>query len=439
MIQLFDYIKKSSFVKNLAIVMSGTVIAQVIGFALTPVLSRFFSPADFGVFGSFNSVLGVVAAISTFQYSQALMLPKEDSDAANILAVSILSVLLITLLGMVAVCLFPQTALSLFKSPGKDLLLWLFPAGILFNGLNQSLQAWCIRRKAFTLTSASQVVRTVGVNAVQVVLGVFRSGGAGLVTGIVAGDGVANINLSYMVLKKDWLSIRQSVSLTKIKRKAYEYRDFPIYSATQNAMNALSQGLPVLFLGYYYDVAIAGAYAFGVRILQVPMNLVLTALRQVLFQKASESYNNGQKLYPLFLKTTLGLLVISIVPTVILFVWAPTIFSWLFGKDWLEAGIYARWLILWLIVAFCNLPSNLFARILRQQRNLFLFELLILFSRIIVLVSGGLLLSAAWTIICFSVAGCILNILFILWIGILLKKDHVDIAVDKNTNDPACE
>ena len=46
-------LKKSSFVKNVLVVMSGTAAAQIIGFALTPIISRLFSPSDFGVFGSF--------------------------------------------------------------------------------------------------------------------------------------------------------------------------------------------------------------------------------------------------------------------------------------------------------------------------------------------------------------------------------------------------
>ncbi|MDD1779378.1 MAG: oligosaccharide flippase family protein [Candidatus Helarchaeota archaeon] len=415
----------------MAVVMSGTAIAQLISFALTPVISRFFNPSDFGIFGSFIAVLGVISAGVTLQYSQAVMLPKEDSDAANIFAVSIISVLFITVIGIIEVCLFPVSLLSLFKAPDRYWLLWFFPFGIFLGGMNQSFQAWCIRRKAFAITSISQVVRAISANISQIGLGFFRAGGAGLAAGAVFGDGLANVNLTYLVFKKDWLQIRQSVGWHKMKEMAYEYRDFPIYSSTQNVLNALSQGLPVLLLGHYYGVAIAGAYAFGVRILSVPMSFVLVALRQVLFQKANETYNYGGKLYPLYLKITGGLFAISIIPSIILFIWAPSIFAFIFGSKWFEAGIYARWLILWLMVGFCNLPSNLFARILRQQRNLFFYELVILLSRVSVLIAGGILLSAKGTVILFSVVGCLLNVFFIFWIGCILRKNHVVIDTSK--------
>jgi len=66
------------------IVMSGTALAQIIGFALTPIISRLFTPADFGIFGSFSAIVGVVLAGITLDYSQAIMLPKEKNDALDL-------------------------------------------------------------------------------------------------------------------------------------------------------------------------------------------------------------------------------------------------------------------------------------------------------------------------------------------------------------------
>jgi hypothetical protein len=74
-------LKNSAFVKNVLVVMSGTALAQVLSFALSPIISRLYSPADFGVFGSFTAILGLVGAGITLEYSQALMLPKKKDEA----------------------------------------------------------------------------------------------------------------------------------------------------------------------------------------------------------------------------------------------------------------------------------------------------------------------------------------------------------------------
>jgi lipopolysaccharide exporter len=431
MLKLLQYLKNSHFVRNISIVMSGTAIAQIIGFALAPIISRLFNPSDFGIFGSFISVLVVVTAGVTLQYSQAIMLPKHDEDAANIFAISILSVFIFTLVSLLFAYIFSDWLLGLLKAPQSKWLLWFLPFGIFISGINQSFQAWCIRRKAFKKTAFSQIIRAGSISTLQIVSGLFRHGSGGLIASSVAADGISSVNLAHQVFCTDKVLLKSSLAWKRIGRLAVEYRDFPIYSATQNMMNALSQGLPVLLLSHFYGIAIAGSYAFGLRLLQVPMNFVLIALRQVLFQKASETYNHGGSLLPLYVKTTSGLFALAFLPSLVLFMWSPQIFAWAFGAEWYSAGEFARWLVLWLMVLFCNLPSTLFARILRQQRNLFFYEWVILFSRVSALVLGGLLLSAKGTIILFSVVGCLVNVFYILWIGCLLRKDHVNIGTGK--------
>ena len=411
-------LRQSAFVKNVSIVMSGTAAAQLITFALTPLISRLFTPEDFGVFGSYQSVLGVLAAGVTLQYSQAVMLPKEKEDAISLFYVSCLSVLLVSFLCLLACLIFPAKAMSLLNTPNA----WvpvLLAVSVLVNGLNQSIQAWCVRRKEFTRTSASQVIRSLSASGVWTAGGFAHGGSFALILGTVLGDLAANANLVRCTLR-DIRETLPGMTWKRIRSLSHEYRDFPLYSATQSLMNALSQGLPVLLLGHYYGIAIAGGYAFGIRLLQTPMNLVLTALRQVLFQKASETHNNGQSIFPLFARATGGLAAIAVLPSVVMFLWAPGIFALVFGHAWHDAGEYARWLVLWLSVLFCNVPASLCARIMRQQRNMFLFECAILSSRLSILVVGGLYCSVLQTIILFSFAGVVLNAAFILWIAVLL-------------------
>jgi O-antigen/teichoic acid export membrane protein len=404
--------------------MSGTAVAQVIGFALTPIISRLFTPSDFGIFGSFNSVLGVITAGVTLQYTQAIMLPKRHEDAANIFAVSMLSVFVITLVGLLSAYFFSDWLLGILKAPQSTGLLWLLPLSVFLSGTNQSFQAWCIRRKAFSATSVSQVVRSVVVSSSQIILGVFKAGGLGLIVGSVAAEGIASLNLARQTLGTDKVLLKSSLAWKHIRRLAFEYRDFPIYAATQQLMNTLSQGLPVLLLSHFYGIAVAGSYAFGVRLLQVPMNFVLTSLRQVLFQKACETHNQNGDLFTLFKKTTLGLFVIAVIPASVLILTAPILFSWIFGQNWYQAGILTRWLVVWQLSSFCNVPSAILSRILRLQRKLFFFEIITLSSRFLVLLVGGFYLDVYSVVALFSALGMMLNIAMILWIWKVLKSSN---------------
>jgi lipopolysaccharide exporter len=414
-------LKKSSSFKNILVVMSGTAMAQIIGFALTPIISRLFSPSDFGVFGSFVSISGIIAVGVTLQYSQAIMLPKTKADAINLFVLSCISVIVMMLLCLAAILIAPAFFLNIMKTHSAWILALLVMAGLV-SGFNQSFQAWCIRVKAFKHTSASQVIRTMAANGTQIGFGWFQLGAPGLILGTVLADITASINLA-RVLFYNLKTLRPEIQWARIKQLAVEYRDFPLYSATQNTVNALYQGLPVLLLAQFYGIAAAGAYAFGVRILLVPMNFILTALRQVLFQKACETHHQGGKLLPLYIKTTLGLFAISFFPSVIFFIWSPKIFAWVFGSQWYAAGEFARWLVLWLMMGFCNLPSVLFARILRQQKNLLFYELANLIVATAALVGGGYFMKSVNTVIMYSVAGCFMNGFLIFWIYTLLKSD----------------
>lgn len=129
------------------------------------------------------------------------------------------------------------------------------------------------------------------------------------------------------------MSLKNKINLSRIKSLAKEYIDFPLYSASQNFINAISSGLPVLLLTKFYGLTVAGAYAFGVSILQAPMGLVLTALRQVLFQRACEYQNEGKGIYLLYIRTVLILFAMAIIPSLILIIWALKFLLLSLGRD----------------------------------------------------------------------------------------------------------
>jgi O-antigen/teichoic acid export membrane protein len=415
-------LKNVQFVRNVLVVMTGSVIAQAVGFALSPVISRLFTPADFGVFGSFGAVTGVVAAVATLDYSQAVMLPKQREDAGQVFVLSCLAALTVAVLTALACLLFPHWLTGLLKIRSGWLLALLVLA-VLAAGFNASFQAWCVRVKAFKHTSASQVVRGLSSNGLQVGLGLARFGAPGLIFSSVFAEFLASLNLLRLI-RGDLRAFVAGARWQRLRQLASEYRDFPMYSATQNLLNALSNGLPVLLLTHFFGVAVAGAYAFGERLLWAPMSLILGALRQVLFQRAGEMQHGDHRLSPLFLKSTAGLFGLGLVPALILGIWSPHLFAWVFGDRWRTAGEFARYLVFWLLFAFCNLPAVLFARLIRIQRALFLFNVLLLMVRVLALVVGGRYLTPLQTVALFSVVGAAMNLGLILLVGRALLKQE---------------
>jgi len=425
-------LKKSSFFKNIIIVMSGSAVAQVLGFALTPIISRLFSPSEFGIFGSFNAVATIIAAGVTLEYSSAILLPKEKEIAINLLALSVSCTLAVGLLCLMFSLIVPATVNGLMQTRGAWPLALLVLA-TLVAGVNSTCQCWAIRAKAFKHTSASQVIRSIASGGLRIGAGYLKRGAAGLIISNILANALASINL-VRVLLPDLLALRGRVRWGLMKRLAKDYGDFPMYSASQNVINALSTGLPVLLLTRYYGISVAGAYAFGVSAIQVPMSFVLTALKQVLFQKACEIEHQGGRLGSLYVRTTAGLFAMALLPSLILLIWAPQLFTWVFGSKWHMAGELTRSLVLWYVFVFCNLPATLFARIIRIQGFVFLYNLALLAARTLALVLGGLYFSAPQTVTLFSLVGAVMNAFLIYHVGraVLKKEGSVDI---ENTPD----
>jgi lipopolysaccharide exporter len=413
--ELIAKVRASAFFKNILIVMAGTGAAQVISISLVPIISRLFTPSDFGILGSFGAIAGIIASAATLDYSQAIMLPKEKENALGLLAVSLFFTAAISLLTLLICIVAPSLVNGLMHTRGAWPLA-LLVLSILISGLNYSCQAWAVRVKAFKQTSASQVIRSFAEKGASIGFGLLKLGAPGLIIGRMFGNVLASVNL-VKVLLPDIRALKKQARREPMVRLAKEYRDFPMYSASQNVISAVSGGIPVLLLIRFFGLPTAGAYAFAMNVLTFPMGFILTSLRQVLFQKASESLHEGRSLAALYIKVTATLFAMALLPTTVILIWGPQLFTWVFGSQWHVAGELSRSLMIWMAVVFCNLPAVLFARIIRIQRFVFFYELFLLVARTVALVLGGLFLTASQTVMAYALVGAAMNAFLIFSVG----------------------
>ena len=104
----FARLRQRGFLQNLMVVMTSTGLAQLLTVCFSPILSRLYDPNDFGVYGTFLSVAGVLSAAVTLQYSEALMLPHKDKEAAGLFWAAGFSAVAITALFSLPWVLFPS-------------------------------------------------------------------------------------------------------------------------------------------------------------------------------------------------------------------------------------------------------------------------------------------------------------------------------------------
>lgn len=427
---------KGSIKANFLTLMTGTVISQLIVVAVSPILTRLFSPSVFGIYGVYISIVSIAAAIVTLRYDQALMLPKDNNEAASLFWASLFSSIGISSLFLVICFVFYKQIITLLKVNELNGWILLLPLSVFLAGFYQTLNSWSTRQKKFKRASASQVVKSATTSSGQILFGVLKLGPIGLIGASVLGDLFSAFTIAFHVKRNEGKILKNNLRFNSIKQLSKHYSDFPVYSGTQNLLNVISQNLPLIFLARFFGSAVVGFYALSVRVLQLPMDLVLTSLNQVLFQKISEVYNSGEETYILFKKSTVGLFVLAIIPTMIMFLFGPTIFGFVLGKEWVVAGEYARWLVLWLAVAFINPPAILFARIYRKQGFLLFQDIFLLLFRLAVIILGGIYLSSLKTIILYSMVGIIFNAFIILYMWCFILRHQQNRLKNSRSNIP---
>lgn len=68
--------QRGSFTQNFVVMFSATAITAVVGLMVSPIMSRLYAPAAYGVFTVFNGLVTNVTMVSTLAYPSAFLLPR---------------------------------------------------------------------------------------------------------------------------------------------------------------------------------------------------------------------------------------------------------------------------------------------------------------------------------------------------------------------------
>ncbi|WP_158542582.1 oligosaccharide flippase family protein [Lujinxingia litoralis] len=417
-VQRLHTLLKSAFFKNIALLASGTLLAQIITISTTPVLSRLFLPAAFGVLGMLNSVVNILAGVSALRYNMAMVLPDDDDDAANLLSLSLGLISTLTLLIALVVLVGRQPLATQLGQPDAANWLWWLPPMVLITGLFQTLSFWCTRKKAFKRTSISQVAGSAVSASSKISAGVAAVGTLGLVAGQVLGSLIGTLVLLTQVLREDLTTLRRAFSLSRIKALARTFADFPRYNAPATLIHGLTNGLPVILFGLVFDATAAGLYSVAYLICRMPVQLLASAVYNVFFQRASERLNAKSPLFAEHKQTTFLLAAVGILPAIIAAWLAPWVFTLGLGEEWTGAGVYARYLLIFLYFELMAIPSSALIPVLNRQRWFLGWQSVSLVFSISGIALGFALGSPVYGVFAYSVA----KALMFIWLTLSMTR-----------------
>ena len=384
-----------------------------------------------GVLALYTSILGIFTVIACWRYELAIVLPKNDKDAANVMALSISICFGMAVLTLVLVAFFRIPIANILGAPELAPWLWFMPFSLIAAGLFQAFNYWSTRRKQFGRLAARTITQSTATAGAQLGAGaILNPGPGGLIGGNIFGQLLATGQLAWQIIRDEGTIILSYINSKDYKRVLIRYKRFPLFDSWSGMLNTASSMLPALLLGYFFSPTVVGFYALGHSVLAMPMGVVGRSIAQVFFPQAAEARRSGD-LGKLTLDMFQRLLSIGFVPFLLITVVAPDLFAIIFGARWSIAGEYVRWLSLWLLFVFISSPLSNVYSVLERQREGLLVNFIMFSTRLLALIIGGIKGDALFTIALFGITGAVLwifNCTYILRMaGVTIRRTYTAI------------
>jgi len=319
--------------------MTGMTIAQLIPIAVSPALTRLFSPEQFGSFALFLGLAAVLSIIATARYDLAIVLPEAEEDAVNVVALCMVLCLAVGFVGFTIVLAFGDTVAELMLRSREVTWLWLVPVMVILLGVNQTLGSWANRRKRYRSLAGNAIALQGSTAGFSVLLGLAKTSINGLILGRLVGQMTACVTLGWQ-MGRDFPWRAHRISAARMWEVGIRYRKFPLYNVPYSFIGAFSKEFLIVAFSFFGQLSAAGLWGLARTVLYVPITFLSNSLGQVFYKEATDHFGKPQ------LESLANRLMERIIdifgPGFVLFAWwAPDLFAWIFGPTWREAGLFA--------------------------------------------------------------------------------------------------
>jgi O-antigen/teichoic acid export membrane protein len=414
------------FVSDIGRLVGAGAIAQALTFAASPLLTRIYTPADFGVLAQYVALSSVLQVVAACRYDLTIPLAEADDEAARLLVLSCALTLCTSLFVAILLLTGIPSAVAHTQWAAARAVFWVLPLSMIAGGLYQSLSYFAARRKAFPELAHTKVIQTIGSTSTQLSLGVLQVGALGLVLGQLANSG---LGIARLVRRLDVRSAVRPLRLSvrELTELAVQRLHFATAYSVSAIVNQLGLGIHLLLVGGIYGLSAAGQLMLTSRLLAV-IDLIVGPIAQVYYADACVAYRaSPTQLRQLFLRTSSRLLALGILFALCTWFLGPLAVTVIFGGAWHDAGVFLRYLS---ILAFANTvasPLSMTLAVLGRPRLQLLWDL----ARLAAIVGAftfakqaGLTAQAA-VLLFACVAGSALVLLYLVNLTLVLRQGEV--------------
>jgi O-antigen/teichoic acid export membrane protein len=366
---LLLYLAKGGFLKNAAKLGGSMALSQAILILASLVLTRLYTPENFGVLAIFTSLYAQAVVLTSFCYEWNVPLEPKEDDAIDVLVFSLVCTIFTSIVLAIIIGIYGHNIALWEKSPASEPFLWLLPVLIFFGGLYQNFNQWSIREKAFGLMARTKLAQSVWTTGVQIVLGLFSPSSLGLLVGYVFTQIVGIWQQAAFFWSNHHVQIKL-VSVPRIVAVGRKYFTYALTTSTSESIYAAGSAVPSLLLASFYGTSVVGSFSVAQRMISIPGVIIGMALSQVFLSHTAELIRNDpRELKRLFVRTSLLLFVVSLLIGMIMLT-SPFFFPIIFGKGWIESGFMAQAMVPMFILSMAISPVSILEWVGKQKWKL---------------------------------------------------------------------
>lgn len=279
-------LRKDRFFRRLAMLSGGVAAGQLFLALSTPLLTRLYTPENFGAFAVVAAILAIFNSVSSMRLEISIPVCRPEALAtglATTLFLALCTVALLTLgIAVTEFFLLPPTV-----GPGMREALWIVPPAALLGALALPLVYLRVRHGDFRTYGMVRMARLVSQGSGQIVFGFAGMTQLGLPLGYALGPGTALL----LLLRGTGRALREvtRVRFKQISAYVREHWRYPVYMMPAAVLYEAAQFLPAVLLAAVFSPAAAGFFALSQRVLGLPIRFLSQSAGQVLLGEASEA------------------------------------------------------------------------------------------------------------------------------------------------------
>jgi O-antigen/teichoic acid export membrane protein len=371
------FFSKDALWTNIIKIFSSSMITTLITIGLSPIISRLYSTTAFGIFAIIFATATVLSELVTLKYERAILLPEKDIDSITVFWLSILLSIILSVLLFVPLIVFQKEIIA-FHNVDNPLLIFLLPFIAFILASNVAIVNLAVRLKYYNLITSNRIYISIFLNLSLLLLGYLKFEGLGLIISYMFSNLLSSL-LLFVYICKDYRLFR--LDFNDLNKWFIRYINFPKFYLPSVAVESMGSNIPNFFFMKIIGASFLGNYNMSNRIVSMPLSMIGNAIRTVFNQSVAEAYALKQPHMKLFKDNFLRLAFIGIIPMILIILFGPILFAFVFGNEWYDAGMIARFLA---PVFFLRLISSPLSSVLTIYEKLN-WDLYIQFSTISIL------------------------------------------------------